>query len=411
MIRKLVIIAVAVLTTLLALFVAWQFRVVVISVLISLALASTVRPLITRLTGKTLFVRAAWILLYLAALGSFGYLLFLTGEASINEIQKLGQTVAVQDTWKLPVWLQGSTFQQFLVARLPAPSILLATITGEEGEFVLPVLVNITQDIGGVVSSAIVILILSIYWGINKLHFELLWLSLLPSNQRRQARETWHTIEPTLGAYIRAQGLQSLLGGLLLGLGYWLLGSPFPALLGLAGGLAFLVPVAGVAVVVLTPLILGLLTSVQLGMLMSLYALLVVVAIGIWLMPRLYKQRWNNPILTLVLLVALASVFGLPGLILAPPLSIVCQILWHHLVSHPRSSQAAAQISDLKERQERLKAAIQAAHEPPPPLVISGMERLAKLLEKAEPVLQAAHAADASKGSIPAQIAEMEKTQ
>ena len=43
-------------------------------------------------------------------------------------------------------------------------------------------------------------------------------------------------------------------------------------------------------------------------------------------------------------------------------------------------------------------AAIQAADEPPPPLVSSSMERLAQLMEKAEPILQAAQPADAGKG-------------
>lgn len=407
--KKLVMTAVAVMTTLLILGVIWQFRIVVVNVLISLALAATFRPLFTRLAGRALMMRLAWILLYLAALGSFGFVVYLAGGAAMVEIQKLTETVSAQDIWKLPVWLQGTTFQQILVARLPAPSFLLKTVTGEEGQLVLPVLLTITSGIGGLVSSAIVILILSIYWSINKLHFELLWLSLLPSNQRRQARETWHTIEPTLGAYIRGQVVQSLLGGLLLGLGYWLLGSPFPVLLGLAGTLAFLIPVAGVVVVVLTPLLVGLLTSVQLGMLMALYALVVVLAVGKWVKPRLFNPRWKNPILTLVLLIALASVFGLLGLIVAPPISIVCQILWSRLVSHRRSSEAAAQVSDLRERQERLKSAIQATAEPPPPLVTSSMERLAQLIDKAEPVLQAAHPVDAGTGSLSDRIVEMEK--
>jgi predicted PurR-regulated permease PerM len=390
MMKKLVMVGAAVLTTVLALVVVWQFRIVVINVLISLALAATVRPLFSRLAGRALAVRVVWILVYLAVLGSFGYLLFLTGEAAINEIQKLGQTVAVQDIWRLPFWLQGTTFQQILVARLPAPSFLFETVTGEEGQFVLPVLLNITQGVGGVVSSAIVILILSIYWSINRRHFELLWLSLLPSSQRKQARDIWRTIEPTIGAYIRGQGMRSLMGGLMLGLGYWLLGSPYPALLGLAGALAFLIPVAGVVMVVLTPLVVGLLTSIQLGMVTALYALVVVIAIGVWIKPRLFNQRWDNPILTIILLIALSSAFGLIGMIVAPPLSIVCQIIWSRLVSHRRVSEAATQVSDLKERQERLWDSIRAMEDTPLPLVTSSMARLSQLIEKAEPILEAA---------------------
>ena len=86
----------------------------------------------------------------------------------------------------------------------------------------------------------------------------------------------------------------------------------------------------------------------------------------------------------------MADAFGLLGILLAPPLSIVCQILWSSLVSHRTASGAAAQISDLKERQAVVREAIKAMDEQPLPLVTSSMERLTLLIEKAEPLLQAA---------------------
>ena len=354
MTKQLVWFGMAVMTTLLALVVLWQFRIVVVYVLISLTLAAALRPLVNRLVGRGFVVRLAWILLYLVALGSFGFLLFLTGETAIHEIQQLAQTVSVQDAWKLPVWLEGSPFQQALVARLPPPSKLFEAVTGDQGQLVLPAILGFTQGIGGVVSGVLVILFLSIYWSINQIHFERLWLSLLPSGQRKQARGIWRTIEPDLGAYIRSQVIQSLLAGLLLGLGYWLLGSPYPALLALAGALACLIPVVGAALAVIPVLLVGLLTSVQLSLFTVLYTLVVLIALGIWVKPRLFNRRWDNPILTLVILIALADAFGLLGIIVAPPLSAVCQILWSLLVSHRLASGAAAQVSDLKERQERV---------------------------------------------------------
>ena len=80
MTKRLIGIGLAVMTTLLALVVFWQFRVVVIYVLISVTLAAALRPLVNRLTGRSVMVRIAWILLYLAVLGGFGFLLFLTGQ-------------------------------------------------------------------------------------------------------------------------------------------------------------------------------------------------------------------------------------------------------------------------------------------------------------------------------------------
>jgi predicted PurR-regulated permease PerM len=388
MTKQLVGFAAAVMTTLLALVVLWQFRIVVAYLLISLTLAAALRPLANRLAGRGFVVRLTWILLYLAVLVGFGYLLVLAGAAAVKEIQDLSHTLSVQDEWSLPIWLQGSSFQQAVMARLPPPSKLFEAATGEQGQLVLPALLGFTQGLGVVVSGVFVVLFLSFYWSINQIHFERLWLSLLPPGQRKQARGIWRTVEPDIGAYVRGQGIQSLLAGLLLGVGYWLLGSPYPALLALAGALASLVPVVGVALAVIPVLLVGLQTGVQLSLVTALYALVVLTALGVWVKPRLFNRRWDNPILTVVLLIALADAFGLVGIILAPPLSAVCQILWSRLVSRRAVEGAAALVSDLKERQARLRDTVRAMGEPPLPLVTSSMERLALLIEKAEPILR-----------------------
>src|SRR4030095_7220015 len=116
MTKQLVMFGTAVMTTLLALVVLLQFRIAVIYMLISLMLAATLRPLVSRLVPRGFMVRVSWILLYLVALGSFGFVLFLTGKSAINEIQQLAHTVSVQDEWRLPIWLNGSSGQQILVA-------------------------------------------------------------------------------------------------------------------------------------------------------------------------------------------------------------------------------------------------------------------------------------------------------
>lgn len=388
----------AVMTTLLALVVLWQFRVVVGYVLISLTLAAALRPLVERLLVEPGLAakRAAWLLLYLVGLGGFGFLFFLTGEAAVRDVQQLADTVSTQDAWVLPIWLEGSSFQLSLMAQLPAPSKLFEAFTGDEGQLVLPAILGFTQSLGGVVSGTFVILFLSIYWSTNQIHFERLWLSLLPSDQRKQARSIWKTVEPDVGAYIRGEIVQSVLAGLLLGIGYWLLGSPYPALLALVGALTCLIPVIGTALAVIAVLLVGLLTSVQLSLLTVLYTLAALTGLGVWVMPRIFNRRWANPILTVILLIALADAFGLFGIILAPPLSAVCQIVWTQLVSHRAASGAAAQISDLKERQARVWEAINAMDEAPLPLLTSSMENLTRLIEKAEPILQAGLTAESS---------------
>jgi predicted PurR-regulated permease PerM len=376
-------------TTVLAILVLWQFRMVVVYVLISVALAAALRPFIQHLVRRGKVARVAWILVYLAVIGGIGFVLFQTGRIAIQEIQGLAQALSAQDAWRLPLWLRGSSFEQALVARLPPPSKLFEAIAGNKGQFVLPAILGFTQGIGGVVSGALIILFLSLYWTINQTHFERLWLSLLPSGQRKQARGIWRTIESNLGAYIRSEVAQSLLAGLLLGLGYLLLGSPYPALLAILGALAWLVPVVGAALAMILTLSVGLLTSAQLGLFTALYTLVILIALQIWVEPRLFRRKWDNPILTLVIMLAMADAFGVLGIILAPPLSAACMILWNRLISNRLAPGAAAQVSDLRARLAHLPLLIEEMDEPPPPLVISSMERLTLLVEQAEPILQA----------------------
>ncbi len=390
MTKKLVWIGTAIMTTLLALVLLWQFRTVVVYVLVSLALAAAVRPLVKRRAGRSLARRLVSISLYLVALGGFGLVLFLSVGSAIRDLQELAQQLSVQNEWRQPAWLKGSSFQQLLDARLPPPSELFAAAVGDEGQLVLPAVLGFTEGIFSVLSAGLIILFLSLYWSVEQVHFERLWLSLLPPGQRKEMRDIWRTVEPDIGAYIRSELAQSLLAGLLLGLGYWLLGSPYPILLALMGALAWLIPVMKAPLAVIPPLLVGLLTSVPLSVLTVLYTLLIMAALKRWVEPRLSNRRQYNPILTLVILIALADAYGFLGIIAAPPLSAACQILWSHLVSHRAVSGAAAQVSDLKGRQAQVWAIIRAMDEPPPPVVTSGMERLTRLIEKAEPALQAA---------------------
>ncbi len=388
MTKQLIRIGTAIMTTLLALALLWQFRPVVVYVMFSLALAAAIRPFIERRAGRGLLVRLGVILLYLIALSGLVFLLFLSGRGAIRDSQELVQQLSTQNEWRQPEWLRGNAFQQLLDTWLPPPSELFAAITGDQGQLVLPAVLGFTQGILSLLSGGLAILFFSLYWSTDHIHFERLWLSLLPSAQRTRARDIWRTVESDIGAYIRSEVAQSLLAVLLLGLGYWALGSPYPTLLALIGALAWLIPVVGAALAVIAPLLLGLLTGVPLSLLTVLYTLVVLIILEVWVEPRLSKRRQYNPMLTIIMLIALADVYGLLGVIVAPPLSAACQILWSRLVSHRAVSGAAAQVEDLKERRAHVWATIGAMEEAPPPQVASSLERLTHLIEKAGPALQ-----------------------
>ena len=393
-------IGLAVLTTLLVLLVLWQFRIVIGYVFISLMLAATIRPLFRHLAGRKVIARILWSLAYIAVGVGLGYLLFLVIRTSGAEFQGLAESVSGKDQWIFPVWL-GNSVNQFLSTRLPAPSVLLQAVIGNEGELLLPALLGIAQGVGGLVSAIAIILILSIYWGINQEHFERLWLSLLPSDQRKRARSIWRAIEPDTGSYIRGQFFHSILTGLILGIGFWLIGSPYPVLIALLSALACMIPVVGSVLALLPPLLIGLFTSFQITLFTGIYTLIVLIAILIWVKPRFVNKRWDHPILTVVLIVALADAFGIFGIIVAPPLSVILQILWSRLITHRVAAGAATNITDLQTRLNQLRETVSEMEDLNVPLVTSSMSRITNLMAEAEPVLVAASRVDPSSQLTP----------
>ena len=386
MTNRLLVIAIGVMSTLLALAAVWQFRIVMIYVLISLLVAATFQPSRRNRYIRPRQSRTQLILRYLAAVALFVMLIFLAGQFLASDFQELVENLTEQSTWLLPAWLQGSSIESVISRWLPTPNQLLAAFTSQR-DVVLNAFLGLTQGLGGALSGFLVILFLSVYWSFNQSHFERLWLSLLPAETRKRARYISRAIEFDLGAYTRSEVIQSALAVILLGLGYWLIGSPYPMLLAVTGGLARLIPLIGSTLALILPFLLGSLTSTPVGVFSILYTALVLVFLQVWVEPRLFKPHKDNPVLTFVILLAMADAFGLMGIVAAPPLSVILQTLWRYLVAERITPDTGSQVVDLKERHARLQTAVAEMVGTAPPLVTSSMQRLTDLIEKAEPIL------------------------
>lgn len=386
MTKRVLVIAIGVMSTLLALAALWQFRVVVLYVLISLLVAATFQPSQRSRYIRPRQTRLQLVLRYLSGIALFMMVLYLAGRFLANDFQLLVENLTEQTSWLLPAWLQGSSVEQFVTRWLPTPNQLLVAFTTQR-DLVLSTFLGLTQGLGGALSGFLVIIFLSVYWSFNQSHFERLWLSLLPAPIRKRARFISRAIEFDLGAYTRSELVQSGLAVVLLGLGYWLIGLPYPMLLAVTGGLARLVPVLGSTLALIFPFLLGSLTSTPVGAFSSLYTALVLVFLQVWVEPRFFKPHQDNPVLTFVILLAMADAFGLLGIISAPPLSVICQTLWRFLVAERIAVDTGSQVIDLRERHARLRTSINEMVGIPPPLVVSTMQRLDELVEKAAPIL------------------------
>src|SRR5512133_1365929 len=264
MTKRILVIAIAIMTTLLGLVALWQFRIVLVYLLLSLVIAATFRPISKSESRNDLRTRVLQVLQYVV--GVVVILVFILGRFLINDFRQLTQSLSEQSVWALPSWLQNGPMQQTLAKWLPTPDNLFVAITGQPSAAFSAIL-GFTEGIGGVISGLVISFFLSVYWSINQNHFERLWLSLLPAEKRKQARYVWRTVERELGAYSRSEFIQSVLAVILLGIGYWLIGSPYPTLLAVTGAIAWLIPVVGGVLALILPLVLGLLSSPQLALL------------------------------------------------------------------------------------------------------------------------------------------------
>jgi putative permease len=375
-----------VLATIFVVYLLWQFRSVVMLFLLSLVLAAVVRPATTlweNRPGQPAYLAG----LYLLGLLGVGVLVYFVGGWLLDELQRVGNYfVATYDTaWR--DWPNGTSFQQSMVQWMPPPNDLYTSLTGERLDVFLRGILGVTMNALEIFAQLTTITMLSLYWGIDRVRFERLWLSLLPVAQRAQARALWREIEASLGAYVRSQLISSLLTGALLGVGYWLMGLEFPAMLAVLSAIAWLIPWLGALLALVPVVMVAMSGGPGVVAVTILYTVVVFILIRL-LESRLLKQGYGA-LIVVVVMVALVDAFGLIGLLLAPPLAAALQVVLNYArqaSATPQSTKINDEIEDLQIRLDSLRAEL-VNEASPDPQAADLTRRLTQLLQRARSVL------------------------
>lgn len=386
---------VVVLAVLTGIYVVWQLRAPVVLFALSLAVAASVRPTIDWLARRGLPRLAAMAVAYLLVFGSIGLLaLFIAGPLAA-QVQQLGDDFVAAYQMAFDEWKEGDPAKRAIAAKLPPPDDLFGALAGEQGAALAHAALGATFTLFGMAVDLVIILFLGVYWSIDQVHFERLWLSMLPVERRGAARELWRAIEDEVGAYVRSEAVQCLAAGLLLWLGYAALGTRYPVLLALVGAIAWLVPWIGVllaASAVATLSLPAILLDPSGAWRSLLPALLhtsaVLLALQLWVEPRFFDRRRYNALITAVIIFGMADLAGLLGLVLGAPLAAALQIAGHQwmrlrLAPDAESQQAALSFG---QRLSAARAALQKRKRPSPELA-NMIDRLAAIADDAETLL------------------------
>lgn len=389
---------IVVMATLAVIFLLWQFRSVVGIFIFSLIVTAAVRPIVRRVADRGLSPPAATLVTYVAGLTILAVLLYLIGVPLLNELQGVVNTLAYSYELTYPQWLiEGSSLQEAIARRLPAPPRLYESLAGQGGGLLVLTLFGATRSFLVALGGLGIALVMSVYWTADQDHFQRLWLSLLPAAQRAQAREIWRDIETGVGSYLSSQLIQSFLAGLLLGLGYWLLGLPYTILLAVFGAVISFIPVVGAIIIAIPPLIVGLLTYPPAGVAAALYTLAVFIILQSRIEPRFFNRQRFSSLLIVLTMIPMADAFGIAGLIVAPPLAVAIQIFFNAFFNHRYGghrygghlhgglkSNSSLDIADLEARVAEMQTLLAQRDQPPSPEVTNLMARLDRLVERVQ---------------------------
>lgn len=149
-------------------------------------------------------------------------------------------------------------------------------------------------------------------------------LALLPKNQHRRAEDFLETCGRALNGWLLATLASMAAVGILVGLGAWALGLPAALALGLFAALTEIVPVIGPIIGAVPALLL----AIPAGGGAFVWTALLFVAVqqveSNLLQPMLQRRMADvPPVLLLLSVVAVGTVLGLGGLVLAAPITVV----------------------------------------------------------------------------------------
>ncbi len=386
--RRFVPSAMVVLATLVILILVWELRVAVILFILSIMLAAAIRAPVVFWINRGLPRAVAFLLTYLLALillVGVGYMVVGPGLTNLQQATDSFDQAYRQITAN---WPHGTPFQQMVGKQLPPPQDLYSAIAGEQGTQVMQSFLGVASNLMDFVTKFAIVLVLSIYWNVGRQNFEWQWISLLPVGKRPRAREIWHEMEESVGGYIRSETFQSVLAGLLLGVGYTLMGLKFPVLIALIGAMLWLIPWLGAGLAMVLPLLAGLSSGPALAIAAPIYTVGVLVFLEVVVEPRLFTRRYYSSLLVVILMVAMAQAYGLIGVLLAPPLAAAIQTIFSSIMrSTPPMTQQdlAIQVDSLRERLAGIQGQITDKEgESSSPEVVSLLGRLSSMMEQAD---------------------------
>lgn len=206
---------------------------------------------------------------------------------------------------------------------------------------------GLLDDLLGAVSSiadlavkAFGIVFVAIYLLLDTRRIKAAFLSAAPYHYRRDAQVLWEDFGTSLSRYLGGLAVSLVVQGVLTGVTLWLLGIPYPLLLGLWVSLTAIIPYLGAFLGAIPAVILAFYQSPTIGVaVIGLYILIQQLESNV-LTPRIQGQAVRvHPIIILLTVIGMSEIDGLRGAVFAVPTLAVLRVLLDFFMARLRVRQ------------------------------------------------------------------------
>lgn len=160
--------------------------------------------------------------------------------------------------------------------------------------------------------------------------------SWIPERNREIILGIGREVNSSIGGYLRGQVIVSIIVGILASVALFFLEIPHPIICGIFAGAASVLPFIGVIIATLPALFFGWFKYQSLAILAQIGVAFGVIYFleGYVVKPLVFKKSMDlNPLVTIIMVMALGELIGFWGILLALPIAAALKIAWGHFVN------------------------------------------------------------------------------
>ncbi len=301
---------------------------VLVLVFFAIVIAEGLRPLVDWLNRRRVPRPLALLLIYIGVLGLLGLLVWLIARPVVAQAAQL-----LDNLPRYQARLQDLIAQtQGALRANPQVERALQSLPGQATGAVqglIPLLLRAPLALVGGVFNAILLLLLAFFWLTATRGLKGFIVGLFPLEAQATVADVLAEMGRKVGGYLRGVAINMGVIGLISGGGVWLLGVPYPFLLGVLAGLTEAIPIIGPFIGGAPAVAIALATDgpLKAGEVALLYLLIQQIE-GNTLVPLVMNRVVQlNPLTVIVAILLGSALLGVVGAVLAVPAAAVLQVL------------------------------------------------------------------------------------